>query len=150
MFEPVVSAPVFLRISMAGNGGSKSISKLVGVGLVSCVLRDTTRVGAKLTVVIVVAVLLLRFGSLVAAATVAMFVIVPGALAATVTTISTVAVTPLGKMPRLHVTVLVPAQVPELGVAETNVTPFGRVSVRVTPLVVAGIVGIPLFVTVKW
>src|ERR1700736_3238497 len=44
--EPVVSAPVFLRISMAGNGGSKSISKSVGVGLVSCVLRETTRVGS--------------------------------------------------------------------------------------------------------
>ena len=63
---------------------------------------------------------------------------------------STVALTPLGKMPRLHVTVLVPEQVPELGVAETNVTPAGRRSVRTTPLVVAGMVGIPLFVTVKW
>jgi hypothetical protein len=46
--------------------------------------------------------------------------------------------------------VLVPEQVPLLGVAETNVTPVGRTSVRVTPLVVAGIAGVPLFVTVKW
>jgi len=77
------------------------------------------------------------------------FVIVPDMLAATRTTIATVAVAPLGKMPRLHVTVLVPEQVPELGVADWSVTPAGRTSVSVTPLVVAGIVGIPLFVTVK-
>jgi hypothetical protein len=101
-------------------------------------------------VVVAVAVLLLVSGSLVAAATVAVFVRVPDALVTTVTTISTVAVALLGKMPRLHVTVLVPEQLPELGVAETSVTPAGRTSVRTTPLVVAGIVGIPLFVTVKW
>ena len=88
-------------------------------------------------------------GSVVAAATLAVLVSVPEALGA-VTTISTVAVTPLGKMPSLHTTVLVPEQVPELGVAETNVTPAGRTSVSVTPLVVAGIAGVPLFVTVKW
>jgi hypothetical protein len=99
-------------------------------------------------VVIWVAVLLLRLGSLVAAATLAVFVSVPAALGAC-TTISTVAVAALGKMPRLHVTVLVPEQVPELGVAETNVTPAGKTSVRMTPLVVAGMVGIPLFVTVR-
>ena len=92
---------------------------------------------------------MLRFGSVVAAATVAVFVIVPDVLGA-FTTMSTVAATPLGKMPRLHVTVLVPEQVPELGVAETSVTPAGKTSVRTTPLVVAGMVGIPLFVTVKW
>ena len=96
-----------------------------------------------------VAVLLLTLGSVVAAATVAVFETMPAVLGA-VTTISIVADTPLGKMPSLHVTVLVPEQVPELGVAETNVTPAGKVSVTVTPLVVAGIVGAPLFVTVKW
>ena len=100
-------------------------------------------------VVIAVAVLLAAVGSVVAATTVAVFVSVPEALGA-VTTISTVAVTPLGKMPSLHTTVLVPEQVPLLGVAETNVTPAGKTSVSVTPLVVAGMVGIPLFVTVKW
>ena len=100
-------------------------------------------------VVTAVAVLLAAVGSVVAAATVAVFVSVPEALGA-VTTISTVAVTPLGKMPRLHTTVLVPEQVPVLGVAETNVTPAGKTSVRVTPLVVAGMAGVPLFVTVKW
>ena len=115
-----------------------------------CVLRETTLAGPRATVVSAVAVLLLRAGSVVAAATVAVFVSVPDALDATVTTISTVAVAPLGKMPRLHTTVLVPEQVPVLGVAETNVTPAGNASVRVTPLVVAGIAGVPLFVTVKW
>jgi fluoride ion exporter CrcB/FEX len=114
------------------------------------VIRETTLVGtSELTVVNAEAVLLLGFGSVVSAATVAVFVIVPGVLGA-VTTISTVAVAPLGKMPRLHVTVLVAEQVPLLGVAETNVTPAGRTSVRVTPLVVAGMAGVPLFVTVKW
>ena len=113
------------------------------------VIRETTLVGSSATVVVVVAVLLLVLGSLVAAATVAVFVMLPDVLGA-VTTISTVAVTPLGKMPRLHVTVLVPEQVPELGVAETNVTPAGSTSVSVTPLVVAGMAGVPLFVTVKW
>jgi len=101
-------------------------------------------------VVDAVAVLLLGVGSLVSATTLAVFVRVPDALAETVTTISTVAVAPLGKMPRSHTTVLVPEQVPVLGVAETNVTPAGNASVRVTPLVVAGMAGAPLFVTVKW
>jgi hypothetical protein len=115
------------------------------------VIRETTLIliGSELMVVIAVAVLLPGVGSVVAAATVAVFVIVPVALGA-VTTISTVAVAPLGKMPSLHTTVLVPEQVPVLGVAETNVTPAGSTSVRVTPLVVAGMAGIPLFVTVKW
>ena len=115
------------------------------------VLRETAPVGViGLTVVMAVAVLLLGIGSLVSAATLAVFVRVPDALAETVTTISTVAVAPLGKMPRLHTTVLVPEHVPVLGVAETNVTPGGRTSVRVTPLVVAGMAGVPLFATVKW
>jgi hypothetical protein len=101
-----------------------------------------------MTVVIAVAVLLPGVGSLVSAATLAVFVIVPDVLGA-VTTISTVAAAPLGKMPRLHTTVLVPEQVPVLGVTETKVTPAGKMSVRVTPLVVAGMAGVPLFVTVK-
>src|ERR1700736_686979 len=114
------------------------------------VLRETTLVGISgVTVVVSLAILLFGFGSAVAAVTVAVFVSVADALGA-VTTISTVAVTPLGKMPRLHAIVLVPEQVPELGVAETNETPAGRKSVRVTLLVVAGMVGMPLFVTVRW
>jgi len=114
------------------------------------ILRETAPVGViGLTVVVVVAVLLLGVGSLVNAATLAVFVRVPDALGA-FTTISTVALAPLGKMPRLHTTVLVPEQVPVLGVAETNATPAGNASVRVTPLVVAGMAGVPLFVTVKW
>jgi hypothetical protein len=121
-----------------------------GVVMLPWNIRETTLVGASgLTVVITVAVLLAGVGSVVRAATLAVFVIVPGVLGA-VTTISTVAVAPLGKMPKLHVTVLVPEQLPVLGVAESNVTPAGRTSVRVTPLVVAGMAGVPLFVTVKW
>jgi hypothetical protein len=106
-------------------------------------------VGSNWTVVVTVELLLLGIGSAVAAATVAVFVIVPATLGA-VTTMSIVAVVPLGKVPSLQVTVLVPEQVPTLGVAETNVTPGGRGSVTTTPLVVAGIVGAPLLVTIKW
>ena len=112
------------------------------------VFRETTVGGTKeLTLVATVAVLFAVVGSLVAAATVAVFVMLRHVLS--VTTISIVAVAPLGKIPRLHVTVLVPEQLPVLGVAETSVTPAGKASVTVTPLVVAGMVGIPLFVTVK-
>ena len=113
------------------------------------IFRETTVGGARVpTLVITVAVLFAGVGSLVTAATVAVFVMLLHVLA--VTTISIVAVAPLGKIPRSQVTVLVPEQLPVLGVAETKVTPAGRTSLTVTPLVVAGMVGIPLFVTVKW
>ena len=122
-------------------------------GVAPWVLRETTAVGVggnePPTVVTAEAVLLVRVGSVVAAATVAVLVSDPDALLATVTTMSIVAVAKLGKMPRLHVTVLVPEQVPVLGVAETNVTPAGRPSVTITPLVVASMAGVPLFVTVR-
>ena len=49
-----------------------------------------------------------------------------------VATIATLALAPLASAPRLQVTVVVPAHVPWLGVAETHVSPGGSVSVRVT------------------
>jgi hypothetical protein len=102
------------------------------------------------TFVTSVPLLLLEFGSLVNAATEAVFVSVFGASFSTVTTILTVALAPLGRIPRSHLTVLVPEQLPMLGVAETNVTPDGKRSVTDTPLVVAGPVEVPLFVTTRW
>ena len=70
--------------------------------------------------------------------TVAVFVNVIGLVvvfAGTETTIVTVAeVAPAASVPRLQVTVVVPAQVPCEGVADTNVVPVGSVSVTVTPV----------------
>ena len=102
------------------------------------------------TVVVAVAVLLAELGSAVTAETAAVFVIVPLlAEGETVTTMSTVALAPPGKIPSAQVTVVVPEQDPVVGVAETSVTPAGKVSVTVTPLVVEGPDDTPLFVTVR-
>jgi len=101
------------------------------------------------TVVVAVAVLLAPLGSAVTAETVAVFVRVPLAVGETATTTSIVARAPPGKIPSAQVTVVVPEQDPVLGVAETRVTPAGRVSVTVTPLVVDGPDDTPLFVTIR-
>jgi hypothetical protein len=84
------------------------------------------------TVVVCVAVLLSGYGSGSVALTVAALETVPGAMG--VMTIVTVVVASKANVPRLHVTVVVPEQVPCLGVAETNITLGGRVSVIVTLL----------------
>src|SRR6266478_2884495 len=73
--------------------------------------------------------------------TVAVFVIEPAAVA--VTTKETEAVAPFARVPKLQVTVVVPVQMPWLGVTETNARPAGRTSVNVTPVEFAG----PLLVT---
>jgi hypothetical protein len=100
------------------------------------------------TVVVAVALLLFEVGSEVAAETVAVFLRVP--LVEGLTTMSTPAVAPPGKIPRLQISVVVPEHDPTLGVADTSVAPAGRVSVTVTPLVVEGPDEVPLLVTVKW
>jgi hypothetical protein len=107
---------------------------------------DTSAAAA--TVVVAVARLLFGFGSAVAAETVAVFLRVP--LVAGLTTMSTPAVAPPGKIPRLQVRVIVPEHDPTLDVAETSVAPAGSVSVTVTPLVVDGPDDVPLLVMVKW
>ena len=86
------------------------------------------------------AVLLPGFGSFCAAVTVVVFVTFPAAVG--VTKIVTVAFWKIVSVPRAHVTV--PADWLQLPcgtgatVAETNVMPAGNVSVRVTPVAVAG------------
>jgi hypothetical protein len=100
------------------------------------------------TVVVAVAVLFAGLGSAVTAETVAVFVSVP-ADCATLATMSIVALAPPGKIPRAQVIGAVPEHDPVLGVADTSVTPVGRVSVTVTPLVVEGPDATPLFVTVR-
>jgi hypothetical protein len=61
-----------------------------------------------------------------------------------VTTIDTIGLEPMPIVPRLQVTVNVPAQEPWLGVAETNVSDPGRESLKSTPVALA----VPLLVTV--
>ena len=107
---------------------------------------DTSAAAA--TVVVAVALLLFCCGSEVAAETLAVFLRVP--LAEGLTTMSTLAVAPPGKIPRSQVTVVVPEHDPRLGVADTSVAPVGSASVTVTPLVVDGPDDVPLLVTVRW
>src|SRR5712692_6905982 len=75
--------------------------------------------------------------------TLAVFTVVLAAVAVTVAVRDMEALAPLASVPKLHVTVAVPVQVPWLGVAETNVRPAGRKSVTVTPVELDG----PLLVT---
>ena len=110
----------------------------------------TDRSAVETTVVVAVAELLAAFGSDVAADTLAVFVNVPTVVAATFTTMSIVADAPRGKIPTSHAIVVVPEHEPVFGVADTSVTPGGRVSTTLTPLVVDGPEAVPLFVTVRW
>jgi hypothetical protein len=98
----------------------------------------TDKSAEAVTVVLAVALLFALLESAWVAVTLALLVIVPPEVGA-VTTIVTVADPALAIVPRLHVTV--PAlwlQVPWVGVADTNTTPAGKVSVRVTPLAPLG------------
>ena len=81
-------------------------------------------------------------GSDVPLVTLALFFIDPVVVG--ITTMVTVALEPLVKLPRLQDTVLVPEQLPRLEVADTKVVLPGIVSVTVTFDAVLG----PLFVTV--
>lgn len=81
--------------------------------------------------------LLGRLGSLVAELTVAEFETEP-LVAETVTTSTTVAFAPFARVPREHVTVVVPEHVPWDGVAETNVIPAGSASVMTTLVAALG------------
>ena len=101
------------------------------------------RSAAGVTVVVSMSELFARAGSDVVADTVAVSVISPSIVV--VTTIVTVAVAPNGTTPSGQVTT--PAaceQLPWLGVADTNVTDPGSVSVTTTPVASEG----PRFVTV--
>ena len=76
----------------------------------------------------------------------AVLVIVPVVDGATVTITVVVAAAPSAMLPRSTVnTPLAKLSVPWLGVAETKVTPVGRVSVMVTPVAAEG----PLLVVVS-
>ena len=97
-------------------------------------VMEGTRTGGAAKVVTAVALLLVLSGSATSLETVAVLLrlVRPAAL----TTMVTVALSPLAMVPRLHVTVP-PAStqgVPWLGDAEIKVTAPGRVSVRVAPV----------------
>src|SRR5262245_2096543 len=108
-------------------------------------LIETSEVAAT-TVVVAEAELLPATGStdVPTGLTVAVLVIDAGVLAVVATMTGTVAGAALARLPRLHVTVLVPEHVPCDAVAETNVTPEGSVSLTRTAADVLG----PLFVAV--
>jgi hypothetical protein len=111
--------------------------------MASAILAVSVGLGASLTVVLALAELLDVLESVSLAVTLTELVMVPAVVA--VTTMDTVELLPLAREPRSQVTVLPDwLQLPWLGVADTKVTPEGRVSVRVTPEALQG----PLLVTV--
>ena len=87
------------------------------------------------TLVLAVLLLFVVTGSAVLLLTVAVLLtLVATVTTGAVATIVTVALAALARLPRLQVTVVVPEQVPTLGVAETKIVPVGRVSVTTTLL----------------
>src|SRR5882762_9735860 len=89
-------------------------------------------------VVVAEAVLLAVFGSASLPATVAVLVIEP-VVAGVVTLMVIVALAPAARLPTVQVTV--PAEFVQPELADTKVTPAGRVSVTITPVAADG----PLF-----
>ena len=109
----------------------------------SVLVRARSAVVPLLTVVTAVEVLLAVLESDSVADTVAVLLKLPAAVG--VTTRVTVALALLLIVPRGQLTVLVPLQLPWPGVAETKLTPAGKVSVKLTPVAVEG----PLLVMVR-
>ena len=103
----------------------------------------SAEVAAGFTVVVAVAELFAELGSEVVDDTVAVFESGPAAVG--VTTIAIVAEAPFARVPRMQVTIEVPEQEPTDGVADTNVTPAGSVSLTETPAAESG----PPFATVS-
>jgi hypothetical protein len=96
--------------------------------------------GVGAIVVVAVDVLFAGVGSVTSEETVAVLeMLVPVANPEAVwTTREIVALPPFASVPRLQVTVVVPLHDPVEGVAETNVTPAGRVSDTLTPVAELG------------
>jgi hypothetical protein len=97
-----------------------------GLGVAVC---ETPRSAEPLTVTPAEAALLVKFGSLSAAATEAVLLSVPRVAGATLTTTVTVAPLPLARVPRLQGRAV---QLPWLEATETGLTPAGSVSLTVT------------------
>jgi hypothetical protein len=103
------------------------------------------RFAAALTVLLVLEELFPDTGSFTLLDTVAVLLTVPTAAADGVTIMVTVALPLLATVPIAQVIVAVPLHVPCDGVAETNVTFAGNVSLTVTPVAALG----PEFDTVR-
>jgi hypothetical protein len=117
-----VNVPVGVAVDV-GVSVLVSVAVLVGVAV---------GVGAA-TVVVVVTVLFAGAGSRWVAATLAVLLSSVPAVAAEGTTVTVIWTDPPPKIrPRLQASVVVPLQVPWLGVADTKLTPGGRVSVTTT------------------
>src|SRR5260370_39369718 len=100
---------------------------------------------APLTVIVAEAIALAGVELVSFSATLAMFNVGLAAAAVTVAVRETEAVVPMASVPKVQLTVVVPVQVPWLGVADTNLSPAGRTSVTVTPVELDG----PLLATVR-
>ena len=91
------------------------------------------------TLVLTLLLLLVLTGSAILLLTLAVLLtLVVVATTGAVATMVTVALAPLARVPRLQVTVVLPEQVPTLGLAETNMVPAGSASVTTTLLAASG------------
>src|SRR5260370_3097047 len=88
---------------------------------------------APLTVIVAEAIALAGVELVSFSATLAMFNVGLAAAAVTVAVRETEAVVPMASIPKVQLTVVVPVQVPWLGVADTNLSPAGGASVTGTP-----------------
>jgi hypothetical protein len=137
----VLAGTASVRLALSASLGPALLAVIVYVMLApgatgsgeSVFVTDRFADGAA-TVVVSVSELLLESSSGVEDATVAvLLMVVPGAVPGfTFTTNVTVGNVVTATVPRVHVTVAVPVQVPCDGVAETKVVPAGTASVRVT------------------
>src|SRR3972149_100820 len=91
---------------------------------------------AALTAVLAMAVLLVGLGSFTLLVTLAVLLRLPSAVGGATTV--TVAVEPLGNVPRVQMTVLEGKQLPWLDMAEPMVALLGRMSVTTTLVAVSG------------
>ena len=126
-----VDGPLFVAVTVKVN-----VCETSGAGFETVFPIATSACGV--TVVGAVEELSAGFGSVSVAVTLAVFVIEGAEAAEGVTTMLTVALLPDARLPRAHVTVVVPPQEPWLGNAETNATVGGSGSVTVTLVAPAG------------
>ena len=116
-----VTVTVYVNPPLATTGSDEAASVIE---------RSTLTDGGGLTVVDAADELLELLESDVVLLTLAVLLIVPAAFG--VTSMLMVTLDPLDRVPRLHVTVLVPLQLPVLGMADIKVTLPGNISVTVT------------------
>ena len=138
-----------VTVSGVGVGAGVAVRIAVGVGAgvgAGVAVGAGVGVDGATTMMLPAAMLLVSSGSTWFAVTLALSVIVPVVEGSIVTWTVIVALSPLVKLPRLHWTMSPDVlQLPWVGVAETKLSPAGRASVSITPVVSKG----PLLATVR-